>query len=111
MSTPDRQEALDRIAEAGRSLSDAAVLFHGALADQLGPTGSHFGAHRTSSALTAGLFRSWRPGIGKPSCWFMDRGDPIDHQVLPPTPSARAPTTSSPSRMSHQRRPERSDPG
>ena len=42
MSTPDRQEALDRIAEAGRSLSDAAVLFHGALADQLGPTGSHW---------------------------------------------------------------------
>lgn len=42
MSTPSREEALARIADAGRSLSDAAVLFHGALAERLGLTGSHW---------------------------------------------------------------------
>jgi DNA-binding MarR family transcriptional regulator len=42
MSSPERTEALERISDAGRSLSDAAVLFHGSLAERMDLAGSHW---------------------------------------------------------------------
>jgi DNA-binding MarR family transcriptional regulator len=61
MSTPSREEALGRMMEAGRSLSDAIVLYHSVLAARLGLNPSHWkalGLLERYGPLTAGELSS-----------------------------------------------------
>ncbi len=69
MPASERDQALTRIMEAGRSMSDAAVLFHGALAERLGLSGSHWktlGLLERYGALTSGAL-SERTGLAPAS--------------------------------------------
>lgn len=69
MSRSERKQALRRLEEAGRSLSDAAVLYHGAMADRVGLNPSQWkilGLLQRWGPLTAGELAA-RSGLAPPS--------------------------------------------
>lgn len=69
MSRSERKQALRRLEDAGRSLSDAAVLYHGAMADRVGLNPSQWkvlGLLQRWGPLTAGELAT-RSGLAPPS--------------------------------------------